>query len=127
MTDDPEALLRDPIDASQLRVVSTPDGSHTLYDERLGAYYRSTSGAASEVRHVFFHSSGLLDRRRDLFAAGLWAASMPGTGAKHEITVAALDKSALPDGAEPHGRQARDHGRCSRQERLTRWRRAAAA
>ena len=63
MDNDPEALLRAPIEADALDVVATPDGSHTLYDARLGLHYRSTAGAASEARHVFLHSSGLLDRR----------------------------------------------------------------
>jgi len=42
-----------------LKIVSTPDGSKTIYSERFSEHYHSTFGAASESNHVFIEAGYL--------------------------------------------------------------------
>lgn len=43
------------------RIVTTNDGSSTLYSERYRQHYHNMSGALTESRHVFFDRTGITD------------------------------------------------------------------
>lgn len=44
----------------QSKLVTTRDGSHTLYSSRFDQHYHNPNGAIAESRHVFFEQSQLL-------------------------------------------------------------------
>lgn len=49
----------------QSKVVTTRDGSHTVYSSQFDQHYHNPNGAVAESRHVFFKQSQLLDDIRD--------------------------------------------------------------
>ena len=53
---------RKPIKAEEIRLITTADGSHTLYNERLGVHYRSIDGAAAESQYVFIEGTRICTR-----------------------------------------------------------------
>lgn len=52
MTDSPE---------QQSKIVTTRDGSHTVYSSQFDQHYHNPNGAVAESKHVFFKQSQLLD------------------------------------------------------------------
>lgn len=47
--------------SEQFNIISTKDGSHTVFSKYFRQHYHNPNGAISESRHVFFETSGILD------------------------------------------------------------------
>ena len=53
---------------SQLKIISSGDGSHTLYNEELDEHYHSVHGAIQEALHVFIQNGldKVLESKREI-------------------------------------------------------------
>ena len=75
-------------------LITTKDGSHTLFNKELGEHYHSTFGAIQESEHIFIN--GALDRLKDKKSSIDILEIGFGTGLNALLTLLWADKNRIP-------------------------------
>lgn len=86
------------------QLIKTNDGSHTLYNEKVGEYYHSTFGAIQESQHIFIapgldYAAGKMDQLNVLeigFGTGLNALLALKWALEHQKVVRYVGIEAFP-------------------------------